>query len=264
MNFKTLKTEFRDNVLHCWLHRPEKRNALNTEMLNELIQLFGDLYIGDKVAVLVLRGWGKVFSAGADLSGMSDISGKSEIELKNEAGLFYDCFDALYRLHIPTICYVHGGIHGGANGLPAACDYTLADSGALFSFGEVGLGLVPATVAPFVVRRTGVIKAKRMMLGGYTFGAEEALNSGLIDFITNEEEEEKKISEIAGQILSNAPGALSATKKLLIEIEEKPDTEKLKELCTGLIARARISDEAKEGIGAFFEKRKPSWQTKSR
>lgn len=261
MEFETLKTETRGNILYCWLNRPEKRNAINLKMLEDLLNLYKNLSEDEQVGVLVLRGAGKVFSAGADLSLMSDISGKAKAEILDEAGLFFDCFNTLYRLQIPTICYVHGGVHGGANGLLSACDYTLSDPKTLFSFGEVKLGLVPATVAPFVTRRTGFVHAKRMMLGAYTFGAGEAIVSGLIDQISSENEADKSISALGQQILQNAPGALSATKKLLLDIEDKPDSAGLKEVCTELIAGARLSDEARTGIEAFFEKRIPSWRT---
>ena len=175
MKFSTLNINRSNEVLYCWLNRPDKRNALNKEMLDELKALFNSVEAERQIRVLVLRGSGPVFSAGADLSMMSDVSGRSEAELKREAGLFFDCFDALYRLPVPTICYVQGGVHGGANGLVAACDFTLSDKATKFSFREVRLGLVPAAVAPFVVRRTGTMNARRMMLGAAVFGCDEGI-----------------------------------------------------------------------------------------
>ena len=259
MKFQTLKTETRNKVLSCWLDRPEKRNALSLEMLGELLNLFNEIEEKQEFRLLVLRGSGKVFSAGADLSLMSDVSGKTEKELMLEAGFFYNCFDELSRLPIPTICYTQGGVHGGANGLVAACDYTMADSATRFSFGEVKLGLVPATVAPFIVRRTGMINAKKMMLGGYVFGVDEAMKMGLIDYLIPESSADHKIREISEEILRNAPKAISITKKLLLEIDDFRETEELKALCTSVIASSRLSDEAKEGIDAFFAKRNPGW-----
>jgi methylglutaconyl-CoA hydratase len=260
MKFRTLKIKTGKEVLNCWLNRPGKRNALNLVMLAELVQLFRLVEEDRKVRIFVLRGSGEVFSAGADLSMMSDVSVKNESELKAEAGLFFDCFDGLHRLPVPTICYAHGGVHGGANGLVAACDYALADAGTQFSFREVSLGLVPATVAPFVVRRTGLMHARRMMLWGQVFGGEEALEAGLVDLLCTPGEAGKKIDELCGQILRNAPDAVSETKNLLISLEDPATSAELKQFCTGLIARTRLSAEAREGIAAFFEKREPAWR----
>ena len=262
MNFTTLNIEINNEVVFCSLNRPEKRNALNEQLLKDLHTLCISLEDRQDVRGLVLRGSGKVFSSGADLSMMSDISGKTEEELKIEAGLFYDCFDALNRLSIPTICYVHGGVHGGANGLVSACDFALSDPGTIFSFGEVRLGLVPATVAPFVMRRTGIMNARKMMLGASAFSSAEARALGLIDIICTEAESGTTIMELIGQILENSPSAVRETKKMLLNIQYNPDPESLRELCTGLIAQTRLSDDAMEGISAFFEKRDPSWKSK--
>jgi len=250
-------------VIFCSLNRPEKRNALNEQLLKDLRTLCISLEEKQDIRGLVLRGRGKVFSAGADLAMMSDVSAKTENELKHEAGLFYDCFESLYRLSIPTICFAHGGVHGGANGLLSVCDFTLCDPLTTFSFAEVRLGLVPATVAPFVLRRTGFVNARKLMLGASNFNGREASAYGLIDIICTEAEAEKKILDLLGEILANSPSAVRKTKKLLLNIQDNPDHSGLRELCTGLIAKTRLSDDAKEGISAFFEKRDPSWKSKT-
>ncbi len=262
MNFTTLKIDIRDEIVFCSLNRPEKRNALNESLLRDLKTLCISLEERQDIRGLVLQGTGKVFSAGADLSMMSDISGKTKNELKKEAGLFYDCFESLYRLSIPTICYARGGVHGGANGLLSACDFALCDPGTSFSFAEVKLGLVPATVAPFVVRRTGIMNARKLMIGGETISGAEAHSYGLIDILCKEAEAEKVIMDLLGQILGNSPKAVRWTKKLLLDIEDSPDHSGLKELCAGLIAEIRLSEDAREGISAFFEKRNPLWKSK--
>lgn len=260
MDFTTLNIEIRDRILFCNLNRPEKRNALNPDMLQELQVLFRSLEDRHDIRILVMRGEGKVFSAGADLSMMKDVSGKTQEELEKEAGLFYDCFDALYRLPIPTICFVHGGVHGGANGLVSACDFTLGDPDTVFSFGEVRLGLVPATVAPYVLRRTGEMNARKLMLGASEFSGTDAFRYGLLDILCPLDDSKARINEIAGQVLENAPAATRLTKNLLYDISGINDSSVLRNLCTGLIAKTRQSAEAKEGIKAFFEKRDPSWK----
>jgi methylglutaconyl-CoA hydratase len=228
-------------------------------MLEELLNFLQDVYTGDQAGVLVLMGRGKTFSAGADLSMMGNTAERQRDEIIAEASLFYDCFDSLYRLPIPSIAYAHGGVHGGANGLLAACDFCYCDAGTRFSFGEVRFGLVPATVAPFVVRRTGITRAKHWMLGAYGFDAAEAKEAGLVDGIFEINSSDQKILELSAKLAGNAPGAVSATKKLLLDLDDKADQE-LRRFCTGLIAQARMTDEAKEGITAFFEKREPSWK----
>jgi methylglutaconyl-CoA hydratase len=261
MDFKNLKILRREQILFCWLDRGEKRNALNEAILKEMLELFLSLEERDDVRGLVLQGEGKVFSAGADLSWMSDTDNKSRQELEKEASLFYDCFEALYKLSIPSICYVHGTVHGGANGLVAACDFTLAEHGCMFSFSEVRLGLVPATVAPFILRRTGVMNARKMMLLGNLFPASDAKNYGLIDTCCTHDESEKAIEQKIEMILLNAPAAMRRTKRLLLEISQFPDAGNLKSLCVELIADTKLSDEAREGIASFFEKRDPIWRS---
>jgi methylglutaconyl-CoA hydratase len=259
MKFQTLETEITGHILNCRLHRPEKRNAINRAMLRDLLTLFNSIPADSEIRIAVIRGAGKVFSAGADLAMMSDVSGKDPQALKNDAALFYDCFDALYRLPVPAICYAHGGVHGGANGLVAASDYAFCSPETRFSFGEVRLGLIPATVAPFIVRRTGIINAKKIMLSGTVFDASEARFMGLVDYVVSETEAESRIGELAGAVLSGGPQAVSATKKYLLDLGEPAAANDIREISTELITRARLSGEAAEGIEAFFNKKDPGW-----
>ena len=260
MNYQTLKTEIRGQVAYCSLNRPEKRNALNELMLTELMDFFQKL-AGEKMArVLVLRATGKVFSAGADLSVMRAVSGKNEKELRKEAELFFDCFDRLYKIPVPVICYASGAVFGGANGLLAASDFVLCDPETRFSFSEVKLGLLPATVAPFVIRRCGLINAKRLMLLAREFDAKEALEVGLTDMLCADEKADDYIHELTAQIMENAPGAVSETKGMLQKLANHQETGNIREFCAGLIATSRQSREAREGIEAFFNKTKPGWR----
>lgn len=258
-HYETLKIQQKESAILCSLNRPGKRNALSVQMLEELLHFLQEVYTGDRAGVLVLLGNGKTFSAGADLSMMADTDQREKEEIIAEAGLFYDCFDTLYRMPIPSIAYAHGGVHGGANGLLAACDFSICDPATRFSFREVRFGLVPATVAPFVVRRTGITRAKQWMLGACEFDAAQAMQAGLIDMIIDREDSIPRILELSANLGRNAPGAVSATKKLLLDLGDKADHD-LRKFCTGLIAQARMTDEAREGITAFFEKREPAWQ----
>ncbi len=262
MDQNTIEFSMKDQVAYLYLNRPEKRNALNAEMLAELISLFGSIPMQKEARVLVLRGRGKVFCAGADLNLMSDIDHKSDAELREEAALFFDCFESLYRLPIPVLCFAHGAAHGGANGLLAASDFVISHEDARFSFAEVSLGLVPATVAPFVLRRMGSVKTRQCMISGKVMNGIEAFSGGLVDLLIREEDAEVEIEKLTGLLKQNAPRAVRMTKKLLVDIEHKEIGGELKDLTTEMIARMRRSDEANEGLNAFFSKRIPNWRQK--
>jgi methylglutaconyl-CoA hydratase len=261
MNFNNIEFSIQDHVARLSLNRPDKRNALNAAMLAELLSVFGSVSCHGEVRVLVIRGKGKVFSAGADLAFMSDISQKTDEELRADAALFFDCFERLYRMPIPVICYAHGAVHGGANGLLAASDFVLCNDDTRFSFSEVRLGLVPATVAPFVIRRMGIVKARQFMISGGVMDGTEAHACGLIDHLVRPEDAKGEIEKLIDLIKLNAPEAVSMTKKLMMDIEYRAITAELRELTTDLIARVRQTDEAREGMDAFFKKRFPNWRT---
>jgi len=262
MDFKTIEFSIKDQVGWLWLNRPEKRNALNAEMLKELRSLFESLSGQTEARALVIRGHGRVFCAGADLVFMSDVTRKSDEELKAEAGLFFDCFESLYRLSVPVICYAQGAVHGGGNGLLAASDFVFSQENARFSFSEVGLGLVPATVAPFVLRRMGTVSARQCMISGKVMNGKEAFDVGLVDQLVLQDEVEKELEKLLELLKQNAPGAVKKTKELFAYMEYKLISRELKDATVGIIADARRGEEAREGLDAFFQKRMPNWVTK--
>lgn len=262
MDFKTIEFSIQDQVARLWLNRPEKRNALNADMLHELRSLFESLSGQEEARALVIRGHGKVFCAGADLVFMSDVAKKSDEKLKAEGALFYDCFESLYRLSIPVICYAHGAVHGGGNGLLAASDFVFSTENTRFSFSEVGLGLVPATVAPFVLRRMGTIKARQYMISGKVMDGREAFSAGLVDHLVSDVQAEMEIEKLTTLLKQNAPGAVKKTKELFVDLEYRLISGDLKDLTTDIIAHARRGEEAREGLDAFFSKRMPNWVIK--
>ena len=262
MDFKTIEFSMHDQVGWLWLNRPEKRNALNSDMLHELRSLFDSLLGQKEARALVIRGNGKAFCAGADLVFMSDVTRKSDGELKAEGALFYDCFESLYRMSIPVICYAHGAVHGGANGLVAASDFVFSTEDTRFSFSEVGLGLVPATVAPFVLRRMGTLKARQCMISGKVMDGREAFSLGLVDHLVSHIQVETEIDKLIGLLKKNAPGAVKKTKELFIDLEHRLLSKELKDMTTDIIAHARRGEEAREGLEAFFGKRMPNWLIK--
>jgi methylglutaconyl-CoA hydratase len=262
MDFNTIEFSIQDQVARLWLNRPDKRNALNADMLQELRSLFESLAGQTEARVLAIRGHGKVFCAGADLVFMSDVTRKSDEKLKAEGALFYDCFESLYRLSIPVICYAHGAVHGGGNGLLAASDFVFTSEDTRFSFSEVGLGLIPATVAPFVLRRMGILKARQCMISGKVMDGREALSVGLVDHLVSHVQVETEIDKLIGLLKKNAPGAVKKTKELFMDLESKLISKELKDLTTDIIVHARRGEEAREGLEAFFSKRMPNWVIK--
>lgn len=262
MDLNTIEFSIKDQVAYLWLNRPEKRNAMNADMLAELVWIFHSISAKQEPRILVLRGRGKVFCAGADLEFMAEISHKTDEDLQSEAALFFDCFESLYRLPIPVICYAQGAVHGGANGLLAACDFVFCTEDTRFSFSEVSLGLVPATVAPFVLRRMGIIKTRQYLISGKAMDGNEAISSGLADRLVEKEDAEEEIKKLTGLLKQNAPGAVRMTKKLLVDIEHKEITRELRASTAEMIALARRSDEAREGLEAFLKKRLPNRRNK--
>lgn len=259
MDRSTIEFSILDKVASLWLSRPHKRNALNDVMLRELTSLFTSFSDQVQAGMLVIRGRGKVFSAGADLAFMSDTAGKTDEDLLKEAAMFFDCFESLYRLPIPVICFVHGAVHGGANGLVAASDFVLCTEDTRFSFSEVRMGLVPATVAPFVLPRMGIVRARQCMISGEVMDGKEACSAGLADRVIRQEDAEEEIGKLVTQLKQNAPGAVMMTKKMLLGLEHKDINRETRALTTEVIALARKSAEAREGIDAFFSQRIPHW-----
>ena len=253
-----------DRIVVMTINRPERMNAISQELRERLEEAWVKFRDDEDSWMCILTGAGdKVFCAGADLAFMSDISRKTDEDLQSEATRFFDCFESLYRLPIPVICYAHGTVHGGANGLLAASDFVLSTVDTRFSFSEVSLGLVPATVAPFVLRRMGSVKTRQSMISGKVMDGIEAFSGGLVDHLVSHEQADMEIEKLTGMIKENAPGAVMMTKKLLVDIEHREINGELRALTAEMIARARRSDEAVEGLDAFFSKRIPNWKTRN-
>ncbi|MCF3111690.1 enoyl-CoA hydratase/isomerase family protein [Niabella sp. CC-SYL272] len=257
--YTTIETEQHYHIATIWLNRPEVRNALNDTMTTELIQAFKTLSTDPAVRVITLRGKGKVFCAGADLKWMKATAAYSYEENLEESAQLARCFQTVYHTSKPTIAVVHGAAMGGANGLIAACDFAYAADDTLFAFSEVRLGLVPATIAPYILKRIGESKAKELILTGRPFHAKEAAEAGLINQVLQAMELESKVAELIQELLQAGPGSIAASKQLLHHLSAKeleaaiPDT-------VEAIAKARSSAEGQEGMQAFFEKRKPNWR----
>ncbi|SDE05283.1 enoyl-CoA hydratase-related protein [Niabella drilacis] len=256
--YTTIETEQHYHIATVWLNRPDVRNAFNDTMIAELIHAFETLGSDEVVRVITLRGRGKVFCAGADLKWMKATATSGYKESLEENRQLAQCFQTVYNTPKPTIAVVHGAAMGGANGLIAACDFAYAGNDTLFAFSEVRLGLVPATIAPYILKRIGVAKAKELILTGRQFHAKEAAQAGLINQVLQEMDLESKVAELIQELLQAGPESIAACKQLLHYLSAK-ELEASVPYTIEAIARARSSAEGQEGMQAFFEKRKPDW-----
>ena len=241
------------------LARPESRNALNAALIEEISRCFGELTEDDAVRVVVLTGEGPSFCAGADIGYMRDTAEFSYEENLEDARRLAEMYRAVDELPKPVVAKVRGAAIGGGAGLVAASDLAVAEWGTRFAFSEVRLGIAPATIAPFVVRKIGPSRARALFLTGERFGAEWAREIGLVHEVVAEEKLDSAAEIVVSGLLQGGPAAQAAIKALLRQVEATEPLEALG-LMTGLIAELRTGEEGQEGLGAFLEKREPRWR----
>lgn len=241
------------------LHREEVRNAMNIRMIRELSRAFKDLNENREIRIILLRAEGQDFSAGADLKWMREGLEQSREQLVAESRELAGLFGIIQHAEHVVVASVRGRVMGGANGLIAASDIVVVEETARFAFSEVKLGLIPATIAPFVLRKTGYSRARELMLTGRLFHAKEAVEIGLAHVICSEGELQEKTEELIRGLLSNGPQAMQGVRSLLDKLVRPDIPDQLQDDTAELIARYRTSEEGQEGIRAFFEKRKPGW-----
>jgi methylglutaconyl-CoA hydratase len=258
--FETILLNNKDRYLEIRLNRPEVRNAMNPKMIEELTYVISSITESKELPVaVVLQGEGKSFCAGADLNYMKEIAGYGFEENVKDGRKLAWLFSAIYDCPVPTIALVHGAAFGGANGLLASCDVVLAADDTKFAFSEVKLGISPATIAPFVMKRIGETGAKALMLSGKRFDANEAKRWNLVNEIMPADQLETQRDEWIKDFRSSAPKAVQETKKLIKNLAEEVSEENVFDYTAKMIARLRASEEGQEGMAAFLEKRKASW-----
>ena len=259
-NFQSIVVEEQTGITTIKLNRPERHNAMNEEMIAELTDVFQRFARQEiQPRAVVLRGNGKSFCAGADLNYMKGIAGFGFDENVKDGLRLAALFRSVYNCPVPTLAVVHGSAFGGANGLLAACDIVIAAENTRFAFSEVKLGIAPATIAPFVIKRIGEFCAKELMLTGKRFDGREAERWHLVNHAVAEEKLEEKLQQLLNELLSAAPGAVGQTKKLIQNIISSNNLDKHIDFTARLIARLRASKEGQEGMAAFLEKRKARW-----
>lgn len=257
---QTLILEHKDGMSWIKLNNPKQKNALSKRMIEQLLQALKSISEDDNQRVVIIKGEGGLFCSGADLEWMrSGIKNSIDTNME-DAALFYRLYSTLYHFPKPIIAWVEKFAFGGATGLVACADYAIAESDAIFAYPEVKLGLIPATIAPFVIKKTGISQTKALMLTGEVFSAEKAQASGLINEVCNTNESELRVLTLIELFKKNGPEAMAATKHLLNKVIDDGElNDELANLCCHAIASARISDEGQEGVNAFFEKRKANW-----
>jgi methylglutaconyl-CoA hydratase len=250
----------KDHVATVTLNRPETHNAFEPVMIQQLTDIFR-AQISDEVRLVILRGEGRSFCTGADLTWMQSMAKYTLQENQVDSEKLFAMFAALRACPVPLIGRLHGHVMGGALGLAAACDIAAAERSTAFSFSEVRLGLVPAVISSFVLEKMSRTSVHRLMLTGETFSADEARSSGLIHFSGDELQLNQFIDQTQRAILSAGPTAVRLTKSLLRFQYQNDDWEALRSRTTHAIAEQRVSQEGQEGMRAFFEKRDPSWKS---
>lgn len=242
------------------MNRPERKNAFDAGLISALAEAFEDLQGAEGTRVIFLRGAGGTFSAGADLDWMRAAVEATEHENREDAMALARMLKGLWDLPALTVALVAGGAFGGGVGLAAACDLAIATADARFSFSEVKLGLIPATIAPYVVAAIGPRTARGLFATGRLFDAEEALRIGLVnEIVADAAALEAAKARIAAEMLACAPGAVDAAKRLAADVYARDIDEALLRETARRIAAARVGEEGQEGVRAFLERRKPTW-----
>ena len=260
-DFNTLQLDIAANgVATLWLNRPDKNNAFNAGMIRELILALDAVKENGQVRFLILRGRGRHFSAGADLAWMQESARLDYNANLDDARELAELMYALYQLKVPTLAVVQGAAFGGALGLISCCDMAIGAIDAQFSLSEVRIGLAPAVISPFVVQAIGERAARRYALTAERFNGERARELGLLAECYPADELDQAVENWTANLLLNSPQAMRASKDLLREVGSGVLSPNLRRYTENAIARIRVSAEGQEGLNAFLEKRKPSWQ----
>lgn len=256
--FETIMLGRQGSVFTCTLNRPDRRNAMDDRMMEEIVAAI-DTVEAESGRVLVFTGAGTAFCAGADLNWMARMKDFGLEENEADAARLAVLFRRIRTARPVTVAAVNGPAIGGAVGIVAACDIALAVRSAVFSFGEVRLGIVPAVIGPYIVERTGPSHARYYMLTGERFDGDRAREIGLVHKVVPDADAlSRELDTIIGELKAGGQAAQGHIKALLDRIVP-PVSADLEAYTIRLIAEARISDEGQEGIAAFFEKRRPGW-----
>jgi methylglutaconyl-CoA hydratase len=256
----TLQIERRGAVVHVYLDRPAVRNAFNDSVSAELQDTFAGLGADASLRAVVLGGQGKAFCAGADLGWMRAMAGYDWEQNRADAGRLAEMLWTLWNCPLPVVGRIHGDCYAGGVGLAAVCDVLVAAEGVQFCLSEARLGLLPATIGPYVVRALGEQAARRYFLTAERFDAATAQRLGFVHEVCAPEALDAKVEEIVAALVANGPQAVRACKRLIKDVTGRPLDAELRAETARAIADIRASDEGREGVAAFLAKRAPGWQ----
>jgi methylglutaconyl-CoA hydratase len=256
---KHLQLKFDSGVATVTLNRPDVRNAFNDEVIAELTGAFVQYGEHAEVRCIVLAGNGPAFCAGADLNWMKSMASYTYEQNVEDARALANMLRVLYRCPKPTIARVHGDVYAGGMGLVAACDIAVSVDTANYCLSETRLGLIPATISPYVIRAMGARAAHRWFLTAERFNAAEAHRVGFVHEVVKADQLDAKVNEIAQALVNAGPAAVKASKALVHDVAGREIDHVLVERTVKGIADIRVSDEGREGIQSFLGKRKPSW-----
>jgi len=259
MDYQTLQVELNGAVASVWLNRPDVRNAFNDSTIAEITHAFRALGADERVGVIVLGARGAAFCAGADLNWMKKMASYSDSENRADAAQLAAMLSAIYTCPRPVVARVQGDCYAGGMGLVAACDIAVAAEQVQFCLSEVKLGLIPATISPYVIKAMGENAARRYFLTAERFSAFDALRIGFVHATCADENLDGAVGAIVKSLLANSPNAVREAKRLVRDVAGQPITPALIHDTVGRIAVIRASHEGREGVRSFLEKRKPSW-----
>ncbi|MCX6834311.1 MAG: enoyl-CoA hydratase/isomerase family protein [candidate division Zixibacteria bacterium] len=258
MKYKTLKYQKDGRIGRVSFCRPEIHNAFNGTVITEMSHLFTELAKDDDLRVILLTGEGKSFCAGADLNWMREVVSQSFEQNLAESNALANLFYQIYTFKRPVVGRINGAAIGGGTGFVAVCDIAIAARSAKFSFSEVKIGVVPACIGPYVIRKMGEGKARELFITGERMNAERAFDVGLVNKVVDDDQLDAEVENLIQSILSSGPEAVAMAKKLVSEIPLMSPPQ-FKPYTAEMIARLRVSEEGQEGMDAFLNKRKPKW-----
>jgi methylglutaconyl-CoA hydratase len=260
MDYKTIQLAYDSGVATITLNRPDKRNAISFELIDDLLRALKEVETSDAI-VLIVTGAGKAFSSGMDLENLKTLIGRTPEQNLEDSQTMVRLFRALYEFPKVTIAAVNGPAIAGGTGLALLCDFTLAVPEAKFGYTEVRIGFVPAIVSTFLLRQVGEKYARDLLLTGRIIGGEEAARMGLVNEVVEPDNLMKRARELAALLMENSPASLRATKKLLND-HARTELDTQIEAAVRENAAIRTTADFREGITAFLEKRRPVWTGK--
>ena len=260
MDYRTVQLDYDGAVATITLNRPEKRNAISFELIDDLVHALEQVAKSEAI-VLIVTGAGKAFCSGMDLENLKSLLGRSPEQNLQDSKTMVQLFRSLYEFPKVTIAAVNGAAIAGGTGLALLCDFTLAAPDAKFGYTEVRIGFVPAIVSTFLLRQVGEKQARDLLLTGRIFGAEEAVRMGLVGEIVPTENLMARARELAALLMENSAASLRATKQLLTD-HARAELDSQIEAAVHENAAIRTTADFREGISSFLEKRKPVWTGK--